>query len=345
MAQIPPYKICFVLKSKEEEEEDEKIYKRCSEIAAATLPTTEGWTGKPMFQYQGVWYNSGLHGIGPLAVQDHFKARPSDILLASIPKSGTTWLKSLAFAVISRKSNPPSAQQQHPLHIFNSHDLVPGLETLLYNNLLNGNRIPNLDVLPSPRLFSTHMPYPSLPQSVALSGSRIIYICRNTKDNLVSWWHFLNKIRTDLSLEPMKLEDFFELFCKGMTAFGPFWDHVMGYWRESLERPQNMLFLKYDEMVAEPAIHLKRIAEFMGCPFSSVEEKEGLVDEIIKLCSYENLSNLAVNKTEKNASGLPNSSYFRQGNVGDSANYLSPEMLEQLDRITEQKFQGSGLKL
>ncbi|XP_042495137.1 cytosolic sulfotransferase 15-like [Macadamia integrifolia] len=150
MAQIPPYKICSGPKSNEEEEEDEKIYKRYSEIAATTLPTTEGWTGKPMYQYQGFWYNSGLHGIGPLAVQDHFKARPSDILLASIPKSGTTWLKSLAFAVINRKSNPPSARQQHPLHIFNSHDLVPGLELLLYNNNWNSNRIPNLDVLPSP---------------------------------------------------------------------------------------------------------------------------------------------------------------------------------------------------
>ncbi|XP_042493213.1 cytosolic sulfotransferase 5-like [Macadamia integrifolia] len=316
MAQIPPYKICFVPKSKEEEEEDEKIYKRYSEIAAATLPTTEGWTGKPMYQYQGFWYNSGLHGIGPLAVQDHFKARPSDILLASIPKSGTTWLKSLAFAVINRKSNPPSAQQQHPLHIFNSHDLVPGLEWLLYNNNLN-----------------------------ALSGSRIVYICRNTKDTLVSWWHFNNKMRSNISLDAMELEEALHWFCKGMSSFGPFWEHVLGYWKASLERPQNVLFLKYDEMVVEPVLHLKKIAEFMGCSFSPIEEKEGLVDEIIKLCSFENLSNLAVNKTEKNASGLPNSSFFRQGKVGDSSNYLSPEMLEQLDRITEQKFHGSGLKL
>ncbi|XP_042495133.1 cytosolic sulfotransferase 5-like [Macadamia integrifolia] len=346
MAPNAPYEICFVPKSREEEEEDEKIYRRYKEITATTLPIAKGLLGEPMYQYQGFWYCSRLVGVGPLAVQDHFKARASDILIASIPKSGTTWLNSLAFAVINHKYHPPSAQQQHPLHKFNSHDLVPMLEMRLYNNNLNGYRIPNLDILPSPRLFGTHMPCTSLSQSIALLGSRIIYICRNTKDNLVSWWHFLNKIRSDLSLEPMKLEDFFELFCEGMSTFGPFWDHVLGYWKESLERPQNVLFLKYDEMVAEPAFHLKRIAKFMGCPFSSMEEEEGLVGEIIKLCSFENLSNLAVNKKgSSDHTGFPNSAYFRQGKVGDSENYLSLEMMEQLDRITKQKLHGSGLTL
>ncbi|XP_042495134.1 cytosolic sulfotransferase 5-like [Macadamia integrifolia] len=346
MAKNIPYKVSFVPKSREEEEEDEKIYNRYREIVATTLPTTKGWADKLIYQYEGFWYCPGIVGVGPLAVQDHFKAWPSDILLASFPKCGTTWLKSLAFAVINRETHPPSAQQQHPLLAFNSHDLVPMLEIRLYNDNFNGNQIPNLDMLPSPRLFGTHMPYTSLPQSVALSGSRIIYICRNTKDNLVSWWHFLNKIRTDLSLEPMKLEEVFELFCKGMSASGPFWGHVLGYWKESLERPQNVLFLKYDEMMAEPALHLKRIAEFIGCPFSSMEEKEGLVDEIIKLCSFENLSNLAVNKKgSSDHTGFPNSAYFRQGKVGDSANYLSPEMMEELDCITKQKLHGTGLTL
>ncbi|XP_043697882.1 cytosolic sulfotransferase 5-like [Telopea speciosissima] len=298
-----------------------------------------------MYQYQGFWYNCGILGVGPLAVQDHFKALPCDILIASIPKCGSTWLKSLAFSVMNRRSHPPTQHQQHPLLSFNSHDLVPGLETKLYNNNFNGNRIPNPDILPSPRLLGTHMPYTSLPQSVTLSGSRIVYICRNTKDNLVSWWHFLNKIRMNVSLEPMKLEEVFEMFCEGVSAFGPFWDHVLGYWKFSLERPQNVLFLKYDEMVTEPSLHLKRIAEFMGCPFSSMEEKEGVVDQIIKLCSFENLSNLAVNKIGTGDNDFPNSGFFRQGKVGDSANYLSPEMMEKLDCITKQKFHGSSLTL
>ncbi|XP_042495131.1 cytosolic sulfotransferase 8-like [Macadamia integrifolia] len=345
MAPNAPYEICFVPKSREEEEEDEKIYKRYKEIIATTLPIAGGLLGEPMYQYQGFWYSSRVGSVGPLAVQDHFRARASDILIASIPKSGTTWLKSLAFAVINIKSHPPSVQQQHPLHIFNSHDLVPMLEIRLYNNDFNGNRIPNLDILPSPRLFGTHMPYTSLPQSVTLSGSRIVYICRNIKDNLVSMSRFIIKMRLALSLEPMKVEDILEWFCKGRCVIGEVIEHALGYWKASLERPQNVLFLKYDKMVAEPALHLKRIAEFMGCPFSSMEEKEGVVHQIIKLCSFENLSNLEVNKTGLSDGGFLNRAYFRKGKVGDSANYLSPKMMEQLDQIIEQKLHGSGLTL
>ncbi|XP_043704185.1 cytosolic sulfotransferase 5-like [Telopea speciosissima] len=344
MAHNAPYKICFVPKSREEEEEDEKIYKSYEEIISK-LPTVEGWSGKPVYQYQGFWYNSDLVGVGPLAVQNHFTSKPTDILLASTPKCGSTWLKSLAFAVMNRKTHLPSTHQ-HPLLTFNSHDLVPVLEIRLYNNNLNGNQIPNLEILPSPRLFGTHMPYTSLPQSITHSDhARIVYICRNTKDNLVSWWHFVNKIRSNISLEPIKLEEAFQWFCKGMSVFGPFWDHVLGYWKGSLERPRNVLFLKYDEMLAEPVLHLKKMADFMGCPFSLMEEKEGLVDQIIKLCSFESLSNLEVNKGGTSHLGLTYNAYFRQGKVGDSANYLTPEMIEQLDHITEQKLHGSGLTL
>ncbi|XP_042501595.1 cytosolic sulfotransferase 8-like [Macadamia integrifolia] len=340
MAHNPPYKICFVPKSREEEEEDEKIYKRYREIVAK-LPTIEGWTGNQLYQYQGFWHNSKLVGVGPLAVQDHFKPQPDDILIASTPKCGLTSLQSLVFAVMNRKSHPPSSHH-HPVLIFNPHDLVPLIETSLYSSYVNGNRIPNLDILPSPRLFSTHMPFALPPQS---ETPRIVYICRNPKDNLVSWWHFANNLRLNISLEPMKLEEAFERYYKGMTTCGPFWDHVLGYWKESLERPQNVLFLKYEEMVAEPALHLKQLAEFVGYPFEEKEEREGVIDQITKLCSFQNLINLAVNKTGTSYPTISNSIFFRQGKVGDSANCLAPEMMEQLDRITGQKFHGSGLTL
>ncbi|KAJ4962364.1 hypothetical protein NE237_022303 [Protea cynaroides] len=346
MADNTPYKTCFLPKSKEEEEEDERIYKRLKEIVA-TLPTIKGWSSNPMYQYQGFWYSSDLVGVGPLAVHDHFKAHTTDVLLAATPKSGTTWLKSLAFAVMNRKSHPSLDGRQHPLLKFNSHDLVPTLELRLYNNNHNGDRIPNLDILLSPRLLATHMPYTSLPQSVTHSGCRIIYICRNINDTLVSYWHFFNRVRSknNSSMGPITLEETFEWFCEGKSEYGPLWDQALGYWKGSLDRPQNVLFLKYDDLQEEPVLHLKRMAEFMGCPFSSMEEKEGMVDQIIKLCSFENLSNLAVNKTATNHLGVTYDAYFRQGKVGDSMSYLTSEMMEELHHITEQKLHGSGLTL
>ncbi|KVH96343.1 Sulfotransferase domain-containing protein [Cynara cardunculus var. scolymus] len=262
-------------------------------------------------------------------------------------------------------------QVNHPLLSNNPHVLVPFLELKLY--LENEN--PDLSSFTSPRLFSTHMPYVSLPKSVHDSQSKLVYLCRNPKDTLVSLWFFTNKLRLkEMGTNPLEdafekfcagvlvslwfftnklrlkemgtnpLEDAFEKFCAGVSIYGPFWDHMLGYWKESLNNPQRVFFLKYEEMKEQPELHLKKLADFLGCSFSSKEEEERTVDDILEICSFDNLSNLKVNKEGKLPSGEDFSAFFRKGEVGDWKNHLTPEMVERLDNICEEKFQGSGLK-
>ena len=50
--------------------------------------------------YQGYWVPTSLMK-GILSVQKHFVANDSDIIVASCPKSGTTWLKAITFSVIN----------------------------------------------------------------------------------------------------------------------------------------------------------------------------------------------------------------------------------------------------
>ncbi|KAB1207036.1 Cytosolic sulfotransferase 6 [Morella rubra] len=96
-------------------------------------------------------------------------------------------------------------------------------------------------------------------------------------------------------------------------------------------------------MKEQPTICLKKLAEFLECAFSPEEEVKGVVNDILRLCSFENLSNLEVNKNGKylmaNKAAL-----FRRGEVGDWKNHLTAEMSETLDRITEEKFHSVGLK-
>ncbi|XP_049386207.1 cytosolic sulfotransferase 12-like [Solanum stenotomum] len=131
---------------------------------------------------------------------------------------------------------------------------------------------------------------------------------------------------------------------QGVSIYGPFWDHVLDYWKQSIENPNKVLFLMYEEMKEKPKIQLKRLAEFLECQFSIEEENCGVVDEILKMCSFENLSNLKVNTNEKLPTGEGNKTYFRKGEIGDWKNYFTVEMSENLNRITEQKFYGFGLK-
>ncbi|KAK2968854.1 hypothetical protein RJ640_008021 [Escallonia rubra] len=262
--------------------------------------------------------------------------KENDILLATNPKSGTTWLKALMFTLLNRKDCPIT--KDHPLVTTNPHDLVPFLEFDLYAN----NQVPDLASFASPRLFSIHLPFTSLPKSVHESACKLVYLCRDPKDVFVSFWHFANKLSPQ-NVEIISFEETFHKYCKGVSICGPFWDHILGYWNESLRNPEKILFLKYEDMKEQPRLHLRRLAEFMRCPFSAKEETEGVVDEILELCSFGNLRNLEVNKDGKVSTGAESSAFFRRGEVGDWKNYLTAEMGDQLDEIIEEKFSESGL--
>ncbi|KAK3011914.1 hypothetical protein RJ639_013007 [Escallonia herrerae] len=320
--------------------EFEETYRKCSELIK-TLPKGKAWRTEHVVQYQGFWLNTTSALKGVLLVQDHFKARATDIILSAFMKCGTTWLRSLMFATANRYRFDLST---HPLLKTGPHDCFPMLDSYIYQ----GDSITHLELLPSPRLFASHMALDLFPKSVLASGCKFVYICRDPKDVLISKWHFMNKLRVK-ELAPLTLPEAYELFCQGVSEFGPFWDHVLGYWKASLELPDKILFLKYEDMKREPSVHLKRLAEFMGQPFSMEEEKKGLVEEILKLCSFENLSNLEVNKAGiqhfSDQLVIENRHFFRKGQIGDWENHLTEEMKNRIDRITEQKLKGSGLTL
>ncbi|KAL1193065.1 Cytosolic sulfotransferase 16 [Cardamine amara subsp. amara] len=101
-------------------------------------------------------------------------------------------------------------------------------------------------------------------------------------------------------------------------------------------------------MRANPLSYVKRLAQFMGYGFTAEEQKEGVVEKAVNLCSFETLKSLEVNEGEKIREDIPlvlwsNSAYFRKGKVGDWHNYLTPEMAARIDGLMHEKFKGSGL--
>ncbi|XVF54466.1 hypothetical protein PTKIN_Ptkin05aG0182500 [Pterospermum kingtungense] len=299
----------------------------------STLPRRKGWhIVTDLFQCQGFWfYSNFLEGV--VSAQQQFQAHPSDIILCSSPKTGTTWLKSLTFAIITRTSFDDSTS---PLLSKTPHDCVPFLEFDLAHS-------------PGVPLLATHMPYSFLPRSIIDSGCKIVYICRDPMDAFVSMYHFVSMQLALKNTEPLPLDQAFKLYCDGVSEYGPYWDHVLEFWRASLERPDKILFLKYEEMREDTVSYVKKLAKFIGYPFSLEEEEKGLVEKIVKMCSFEHLSNLEVNKNGKHREGtsmaIENKVFFRRGEVGGWKNYLTPEMAAVLDQITVEKLSGSGLTL
>ncbi|CAD6256247.1 unnamed protein product [Miscanthus lutarioriparius] len=258
------------------------------------------------------------------AARTRIKSNPPDILLASLPKSGTTWLKALAFATLNRATHSPS-DAQHPLRHHNPHDCVGFLEMMAI--------------------------------TAEGSGCRLMYVCRDPKDMLVSFWNFCLKEAATLAAVGCgggwvgesaaagltKFEDVFELFCEGRYPGGPYWRNVLEFWHESQRRPNEVLFLRYEDMLGDTVGNLKKLAAFMGCAFSEEEEEAGVVEQIVELCSLASLKGMDVNKNGSTVLAFRNEAFFRKGQVGDWKNYMTLDMAARLDKIVEEATRGSGL--
>ncbi|MQM09583.1 hypothetical protein Taro_042456 [Colocasia esculenta] len=304
----------------------------------STLPRDERWTS--LCNYRGFWLLVPWLP-GTLSMRRRLVTRPDDVYIAAFPKTGTTWLKALVYSLLHRHRHSPTGPS-HPLRTASPQELVQCLE-----DVFSVDPDPDLGALPSPRIWSLHTPYSSLPASLHVSPCKMVYIVRDPKDVFVSLLHFVDAV--DSSARTVSMNEAFEMFCSGVCPYGPIWEHALEYWNESLRRPGKVLFLHYEEMTRDPVGNLRRLAVFLGRPFSEDEEREGVAREISELCSFQSLTGLAVNNQGElkmvERIPFPRNSYFRRGEVGDWKRHLSTEMAERLDMITDEKLRGSGLNL
>jgi len=319
-------------KDVQQENEGEKL--------TLSLQKEKSWSQPyPLYLFQDFWC-PGIHIEAVVRFQQHFRAKESDIIVASFPKSGTIWMKALAFAISNHQKF--SSFENHPLLTSNPHELVRFLEFTFGGADIQEQNL-NLANMAEPRIFGTHTPFPSLPESIKESNCKIIYICRDPFDNFVSAWTYFNKVKP-VSFDPISQEEAFEMYCNGIIDYGPWWSHMLGFWNESVAKPNKVMFLKYEDLKENTSFHVKRIGEFLGCPFTQEDESNGVIESIIKLCSFEKMKDLEVNKSGVIGRGkIEKKNFFRKGEKGDWVNHFSPPMIEKLSKIVEEKLSGSGL--
>ncbi|KAF3667636.1 hypothetical protein FXO37_09944 [Capsicum annuum] len=73
----------------------------------------------------------------------------------------------------------------------------------------------------------------------------------------------------------------FKWFCQGKSGYGPYWDHVLEYWKASIERPDRVFFFKYEDLKEDTLGYMKKLADFTEKPFSKEEEAQGVPGEIV----------------------------------------------------------------
>lgn len=101
--------------------------------------------------------------------------------------------------------------------------------------------------------------------------------------------------------------------------------------------------MKYEDLNEDVKFHVKRLVEFLDCSFTQEEVSRGVIENIVKLCSFEKMKELDVNESGIGAMDIKNKYLFRKAEIEDWVNSLSLPMTEKLSKITEEKLIGSGL--
>ncbi|KAK3132491.1 hypothetical protein QOZ80_6AG0522740 [Eleusine coracana subsp. coracana] len=113
----------------------------------STLPSKVADYSK-LYCYKRFWLPE-VYVTVAAALEQRFQPRPDDVIVASFPKCGTTWVMALLVAIMMRRACPPGAAD-HPLRRLNPHECVPFREVLFADG---EEAVP--DALPSPRLAMT----------------------------------------------------------------------------------------------------------------------------------------------------------------------------------------------
>ena len=198
--------------------------------------------------------------------------------------------------------------------------------------------MPDVDGLPDPRSFKSHMPYKLSPGGLPhTTPAKYIYVSRNPKDVAVSAYHQNRGLKVCGFAGTW--DEFFPLFMAGELHFGSWFDHVLSWW-EHRDAP-NILFLTFEGLKHDLCGGVRKIAEFM---------KLGLAPEVIESVALQcNFDSMKVNPSanfswdDERRHGEPE--FMRKGEVGDWKNYFTAEQNKVFDVAYADRIKGSGLDL
>ena len=174
----------------------------------------------------------GLHSPGR-----NLAVFPDDTFLVSFPKSGNTWARFLIANLV---------RPNEKIDFSNVNRVIPGPEVTRNRDLMR---------IPRPRIIKSH-------QYFDPRYRQVIYIVRDPRDVVVSQYHFQRKRK--LIADGFPLTDFVEKFLSGETCFYGSWGEHVGSWLATRHGQPGFLLLRYEDMVADTARELAKIASFLG---------------------------------------------------------------------------------
>ncbi|NP_001187828.1 sulfotransferase family 5A, member 1 [Ictalurus punctatus] len=274
--------------------------------------------------FQGITFPGHLHTQESLRYGTNFKFQDSDILIVTYPKSGTTWMQEVV-TLVSCRGNPVKAQTQP------NWARAPWLEQYYCPDVLKATQ--------GPRVLTTHLPYKLLAPALQGSKAKVIYVARNPKDVVVSYYYF-HKMAKFLN-DPGTFSEFLSAFLEGTVYYGSWFDHVKG-WTSNALNIDNFLYITYEEMWEDLCGSMEKVSRFLQCPLLEDE-----LNSAQKSCTFDSMrENCMVNYTLIPQEIMDHSKgkFMRKGQIGDWINTFSQEQSRNFDVVYASKMEDSMLK-
>uniref|UniRef100_A0A0B7B115 Sulfotransferase domain-containing protein n=1 Tax=Arion vulgaris TaxID=1028688 RepID=A0A0B7B115_9EUPU len=257
-----------------------------------------------------------------------YDVREDDVWVVGFPKAGITWLQEIVYLIVNdadfKTASEIKIEDRFPYFEY----IFPGKKSI--------------DKMVSPRLIKTHLPLSLLPNQIAQKKPKIIYIARNPKDTVVSYFHFVTKFLSGIGQSfNGTFEKYCELFVDDLVHYGPWWKHVKEAWDRRDD--DNVLVLFYEDLQLDLQKTVLDIAQFLEKPITAATAQA-----IVQHCSFESMkNNKSVNydwmKDEELA--RKDASFMRKGEVGDWKNHLSADVIQKLDEIVATKLSPADIPI
>uniref|UniRef100_A0A8C3BSZ1 Sulfotransferase n=1 Tax=Cairina moschata TaxID=8855 RepID=A0A8C3BSZ1_CAIMO len=268
-----------------------------------------------MFKYKGFYFgvNTSAEHVASL---ENFEIKDSDIFIATYPKSG---------------KNGTVSKEEINLPLFNH--LIAAVPKFFFLPANTCNLI--RATCPSERQEGSHL----TGGAQCLPEAEIIYVTRNPKDVLVSYYHF-SKFITTLEEVP-DFNIFMERFLAGKVLASSWFDHVAGWYGHAEDF--NILFLTYEDMKKDLRSAVLKICNFLGKKLSEEE-----IESVVRQATFENMKKDPRANYENLPDDIADKSkgrFLRKGTVGDWKNMMTVAQSERFDEALNEKIKTLPIKI
>lgn len=290
----------------------------------------------------------------------NFKFKPSDVLVMTFMKCGTTWMQEMVWTMRN------NSDLDHPATEHSINSRVPYLDCDMF---LGSTAVPPLDpdmdiakdfarlcpsknsddgiflqmaeAVQNPRTIKTHLPFSFFSPSL-LDTTKVVYVARHPGDVAVSFYHHVQLFKSINYVGTF--ERFMDYFFKDDLVYSPYWLHVREAWKN--RHHPNLHFVFYEDLKANIMEEMKNLDTFLGTNLT-----QNQLEKIRDFTSFEKMqqrNNLFTPPGMPDPFIVPaylkqNGGFFRKGVSGGWRGRLGSERVKEMEEWVARHFTDHGI--